>query len=84
MFQISRAEVDCNGHVITRRPPQPPCDLWEDAMALAKFVASRCDGDYGYDEEHACWWARDNGGNYHFGIEPVAPADQAGVSVAGS
>jgi hypothetical protein len=53
-------------------------------MALAEFDASRCDGDYGYDEEHACWWTRDNGRNYHFAIEPAAPADQAGVSVAGS
>jgi hypothetical protein len=53
-------------------------------MALAEFDASRCDGDYGYDEELVCWWARHNGQNYHFAIEPVAPADQEGVSVAGS
>jgi hypothetical protein len=84
MFEINRTEVDCNGHVITRQPLQPPYNLWEDAMALAEFDTSRCDGDYGYDEEHACWWARDNGRNCHFAIEPVAQGDQGGVSVAGS
>jgi hypothetical protein len=76
MFQIVRTEVDGNGHVVGRQPLQPPYDLWEDAIALAEFDASRCEGDYGYDEEHACWWARDNGRNYRFAIEPVAPADQ--------
>jgi hypothetical protein len=82
MFQILRTEVDGNGHVVGRQPLRPPYDLWEDAMALAEFDASRCEGDYGYDEEHACWWARDNGRNYRFAIEPVAPADQVGVPIA--
>jgi hypothetical protein len=64
MFQIVRTELDGNGHVVGRQPLQPPYDLWEDAMALAEFGASRCEGDYGYDEEHQCWWARDKGRNY--------------------
>jgi hypothetical protein len=72
MFQVVRLEIDFNGHVVARQPMQPPYDLWEDAMALAEFDASRCEGDYGYDEEHDCWWARDNGQNYRFAIEPVS------------
>jgi hypothetical protein len=84
MFQIVRTELDRNGHVVGRQPLQPPYDLWEDAMALAEFDASRCQGDYGYDEEQAFWWARDNGRSYRFAIEPVAVADQAGVSIAAS
>jgi hypothetical protein len=82
MFQIVRTEVDGNGHVVGRQPLQPPYDLWEDAIALAEFDASRCEGDYGYDDEHACWWARDNGRNYRFAIEPVGRPDQAGVFIA--
>ena len=69
MFQIVRTEVDCNGHVVVRQPLQPPYDLWEDAMALAELDASRCEGDYGYDAEKACWWARENGRHYHFAVE---------------
>jgi hypothetical protein len=82
MFQIVRTELDRNGQVVGRQLLQPPYELWEDAMALAEFDASRCAGDYGYDDEHACWWAQDNGRNYVFAIEPAIPADQAGVSIA--
>jgi hypothetical protein len=82
MFHIVRTELDCNGHVVAQQPLPPPYDLWEDAMALAELDASRCEGDYGYDEENACRWARDNGRNYRFAIEPMAPADQVVVSVA--
>jgi hypothetical protein len=45
MFQTIRTEVNCNGHVITRQPLQPPYDLWEDAMALAEFDASTATTD---------------------------------------
>jgi hypothetical protein len=54
MYQIVRLEVDCKGHVTGRQLLRPPYDLWEDAMALAEFDASRCEGDYGYDAEKAC------------------------------
>ena len=82
MFQIVRTEIGSSGHVIARKPLQPPYDLWEDAMALAEFDASRCEGDYGYDHEHAFWWARDNGRSYRFVIELVELRDQSGASVA--
>jgi hypothetical protein len=82
VFQIVRMELDCDGRVLARQPLQPPYDLWEDAMALAEFDASRSEGDYGYDEEHACWWARDGSQSYRFAVEPVAPAGQVGGSVA--
>jgi hypothetical protein len=82
MFQIVRTEIDSRGYVVARQPLQPSYDLWDDAMALAEFDASRCEGDYGYDNERAFWWARDNGRSYRFVIELVEPADQAGDSVA--
>ena len=78
MFQIIRIELDHDGHVIARRPLQPPYDLWDDAMALAEFDASRCDGEYGYDETHECWWACQAGRSFRFVIEQlVVPADAA-------
>ena len=45
MFQIVRVELNPDGHVVARRPLQPLYDLWDDAMALAEFDASRCAGD---------------------------------------
>lgn len=42
MFQIVRLELDRNGHVVACRPLQPLYELWDDAMALAEFDASRC------------------------------------------
>ena len=72
MFQIVRLELDDDGGVIGRRPVQPLYELWEDAMALAEFDASRCAGDYGYDEQGDAWWARDGGREYRFVIEEVA------------
>jgi hypothetical protein len=51
-------------------------------MALAEFDASRCEGDYGYDREHACWWARDHGREYRFTIELLIATDHSGVSIA--
>src|ERR1700680_4159256 len=47
MFQIVRVELNRDGQVVARRPLQPLYDLWDDAMALAEFDASRCAGDYG-------------------------------------
>jgi hypothetical protein len=41
-------------------------------MALAEFDASRCEGDFGYDEAHHCRWACE-GHRYRFVIEPIAP-----------
>jgi hypothetical protein len=77
MFQIVREELGSEGRVIARRPLQPLYELAEDAMALAEFDASRCDGAYGYDAQHDCWWARERGRRYRFVIEEVAPASLA-------
>jgi hypothetical protein len=74
MFQIVRVEMGNDGRVLARRPLQPLYDLWDDAMALAEFDASRCAGDYGYDEQQGAWWARDGGCNYRFVVVEVAPS----------
>jgi hypothetical protein len=47
MFQIVRLALDDNGEVTARRPLQPCFELWEDAIAMAEFDASRLWGDYG-------------------------------------
>jgi len=70
-FQIERLELNETGEVIARRLAQPMFDLRGDAMALAEFDAGRCDGDFGYDAEHDCWWARDSGRTFRFIVEPV-------------
>jgi hypothetical protein len=72
MFQIVRVELDRDGHVVARRPLQPLYDLHDDAMALAEFDASRCDGDYGYDEQYDGWWGCEQDRVYRFVIEEVA------------
>ncbi len=78
MYQIVRIELDNDGQVIARRRLQPPYELWEDAMALAEFDASRCDGEYGYDDERECWWASHGGRSVRFLIEQLmVPADVA-------
>jgi hypothetical protein len=77
MFQIIRIELDDEGQVIARRPLQPPYDLWDDAMALAEFDASRCDGEYGYDEARDCWWACQAGRSLRFVVEPLMVAMDA-------
>jgi hypothetical protein len=77
MFQIVRVELDRDGHVVARRPLQPLYELWDDAMALAEFDASRCAGDYGYDAQHDGWWAHDHGRIYRFVIEQVAATSMA-------
>jgi hypothetical protein len=80
MFQIVRIELDRDGHSVARRPLQPLYELWEDAMALAEFDASRCAGDYGPlagEGTGGGWWARDDGRTYRFVIEQVAPASLA-------
>jgi hypothetical protein len=74
MFQIVRLELNHEGKISECWPLQPPYELWEDAMALAEFDASRCDGDFGYDDAHQCWWACDaHGRRYRFVIEQFAP-----------
>jgi hypothetical protein len=77
MFQIVRVELGRDGHVVARWPLQPLYELFDDAMALAEFDASRCAGDYGYDERYDGWWARDGGRHYRFVIEEVAPKSLA-------
>jgi hypothetical protein len=72
MFQIVRLELSNDGNVVARQPLQPPYELWEDAMALAEFDASRCAGEYGYDIEHECWCANDGDRNYRFVVESIA------------
>jgi hypothetical protein len=70
--------LDNNGEVTARRPLQPCFELWEDAIAMAEFDASRLWGDYGCDEERDCWWATDTRGRkYRFLIEQVRPTDIA-------
>jgi hypothetical protein len=78
MFQIVCLELSWDDDVFGRHPLQPSYELLEDAVALAEFDASRCGGDYGYDELHECWWAYDDERRkYRFVIEQVAPtADQ--------
>jgi hypothetical protein len=77
MFQIVRVELNRDGQVVARRPLQPLYDLRDDAMALAEFDASRCAGDYGFDEEYGGWWACDGGRTYRFVIEQVAATSLA-------
>ena len=78
MFQIVRLALDDNGEVTARRPLQPCFELWEDAMAMAEFDASRLWGDYGCDEGRECWWATDTRGRkYRFVIEWIRPTDIA-------
>ena len=73
MFQIVRLELNDNSNVIARQPLQPLYELWEDAIALAEFDASRCAGEYGYDNEHECWYASDADRRYRFVVESIAP-----------
>jgi hypothetical protein len=78
MFQIVRLALDDNGEVAARRSLQPLFELWEDAVAMAEFDASRLWGDYGWDEERSCWWATDSrGARYRLAVEAVAPAGVA-------
>lgn len=78
MFQIIRLALDDDGEIAARRPLQPLFELWEDAMAMAEFDASRLWGDYGWDEERNCWWATDaRGARYRLVVEAVASADAA-------
>jgi hypothetical protein len=77
MFQIVRVELGRDGQVVARRPLQPLYELFDDAMALAEFDASRCSGDYGYGEHYDGWWARDGDRSYRFVIEAVTPTSLA-------
>jgi hypothetical protein len=80
MFQIIRVELSRDGQVVARRPLQPLYDLWDDAMALAEFDASRCAGDYGALPDSGPlvgWWADDNGRTFRFVIEQVAATSLA-------
>jgi hypothetical protein len=77
MFQIVRLELAPSGEVTARRPLLPTYELWEDAMALAEFDASRSALAYGYDIERECWWAREKGRSYRFVVEAVMPLDAA-------
>ena len=72
MFRIVRLELNDDSNVVARQPLQPPYELWEDAMALAEFDASRCAGEYGYDNERECWCATDGDRRYRFVVEPIA------------
>jgi hypothetical protein len=76
VFQIVRLELNDDSNVVARQPLQPPYELWEDAMALAEFDASRCAGEYDYDNEHGCWCATDGDRKYRFVVEPVASLRQ--------
>jgi hypothetical protein len=72
-FQLVQLELNEKGQVIGRKAGQPFYELREDAMAMAEFDAARCYGDYEYDPERDCWWARDtNGRTFRFVVEQVA------------
>ena len=75
-FQIARLELDRAGHTVERRPLQPIFELHDDAMALAQFDASRCNGEFGYDADRDCWWAEDSGCTYRFIVEAVRLASE--------
>jgi hypothetical protein len=77
-FQIVRLELNESEEVVSRRPLQPLFDLRCDAMALAQFDAGRRDGEFGYDAERDCWWARDSGHTFRFVVEAI----EAGCEVA--
>lgn len=77
MFQIVRVELDANGRVLARHTLQPLYELFDDAMALAEFDASRCDGDYEYDDKHECWSATHAGRQIRFVIEQLTVASEA-------
>jgi hypothetical protein len=73
IFQIVRLDLNWDDYVSVRRALQPSYQLLEDAMALAEFDASRCGGDYGYDDVRECWWACDGQGRkYRFVIEEIS------------
>jgi hypothetical protein len=75
IFQIVSLELNWDDDISVRRVLQPSYELLEDAMALAEFDASRCGGDYGYDDVLECWWACDDQGRkYRFVIEQISPA----------
>ena len=74
MFQIVCLELNWDDDIFGQRPLQPSYELLEDAMALAEFDASRCGGEYGYDDVRQCWWGCDHQGRrYRFVIEQIAP-----------
>jgi hypothetical protein len=78
LFQILRIELDERGNVISRRPLQPCYELRDHALAMAEFDAAQCWGEYGYDNERDCWWARDTSDRmFRFEIENVPANDVA-------
>jgi hypothetical protein len=72
MFQIVCLELNCDGDISRRWNLNPSYELLEDAMALAEFDASCCGGNYGYDDEHQCWWACDvQGRRFRFVVDQI-------------
>ncbi len=61
LFQLVEIELNEKNQVIAETKTQPLFELRQHAMAMAEFAAARCHGDYGYDAEHDCWWARRGG-----------------------
>ncbi len=73
VFQLVRLELNEAGIVIGRKATQPLFELRNHAMAMAQFDAAHLHGDYGFDADQDCWWARDTRGRlFRFVIEPVA------------
>ncbi len=71
VFQLVRLEINADSQVIGRRVTQPLYERREDAMAMAEYDAAWV-GEYGYDPDHDCWWARDGRRMYRFVVEPAA------------
>jgi hypothetical protein len=60
LFQLVQVELSDNHQVIATTTTQPLFELHQDAMAMAEFAAARCYGEYGYDPDDDCLWARDH------------------------
>ncbi len=58
LFQLVEIELNEKDQVIAETKTQPLFEWHQYAVAMAEFAASCCHGDYGYDAEHDCWWAR--------------------------
>jgi hypothetical protein len=75
LFQLVEIELDDKGHMIAERRTLPLFELHQDALAMAEFAASRCHGDYGYDEAADCWWgAGRDGRRTRFVVQPTLEA----------
>jgi hypothetical protein len=62
MFQIVISELDCDGKVVAHWPVQPLYELWDHAVAIAEFDASRLSEDGSFEEADGCIQLTDTSG----------------------